>query len=212
MGKVYNDVAGRSLERLAALSDGIFAVAMTLLVLDLHTPVQNVLHPFTTEMQLWHALLPLSGTLLAYFMSFITLGIFWLGQQTQFNVVARSDRNLAWIHISFLLAIALMPGSTALLAAFMGFRVALIGYWLNILIPGLLLLWAWQYATKARLLKDDVPASMDSAVKRRILSAQALYAFGAALCVFDTYWSVAFIILVQLNYAIAPRVSWLYKL
>jgi uncharacterized membrane protein len=212
MGKVYNDVAGRSLERLAALSDGIFAVAMTLLVLDLHTPVQNVLHPFTTETQLWNALVPLSGTLLAYFMSFITLGIFWIGQQTQFNVIARSDRNLAWIHIAFLLMIALMPGSTALLAAFMGFRIALVGYWLNILILGLLLLWAWEYAKSAGLLKSDVPAGMDAAVKRRILSAQALYAFGAALCVFDTYWSVAFIVFVQLNYAIAPRVSWLYKL
>jgi uncharacterized membrane protein len=212
VGKVYNDIAGRSIERLAALSDGIFAVAMTLLVLDLHTPVQNVLHPFTTEAQLWNALVPLSGTLLAYFMSFITLGIFWLGQQTQFNVTARSDRNLAWIHIAFLLMIALMPGSTALLAAFMGFRIALVGYWLNILIPGLLLLWAWQYAKSAGLLKDDVPAAMDAAVKRRILNAQALYAFGAALCIFDTYWSVTFIVLVQLNYAIAPRVSWLYKL
>jgi uncharacterized membrane protein len=212
MGKTYNDVSGRSLERLAALSDGIFAVAMTLLVLDLHTPAQSLLHPYTTEAQLWNALYPLGGTLLAYFMSFITLGIFWLGQQTQFNLIARSDRNLAWIHIGFLLMIALMPGSTALLAAFMGFRIALVGYWLNILILGLLLLWAWQYAKSAGLLKTDVPAGIDAAIKRRILSAQALYAFGAALCIFDTYWSVAFIVLVQLNYAIAPRVSWLYKL
>jgi uncharacterized membrane protein len=212
MPSSYNDVAGRSLERLAALSDGIFAVAMTLLVLDLRVPVQDALHPFTTEAQFWNAMMPLNGTFLAYFMSFITLGIFWLGQQTEFNVMARSDRNLAWIHIAFLMMIALMPGSTALLAAFMGFRIALIGYWLNILILGLLLLWAWQYAKSAGLLKDDVPPAMDAAVRRRIWGAQALYAFGAALCIFNTYWSIEFMVLVQLNFAIAPRVRWLRNL
>ena len=78
MGKAYNELAGRSRDRLAALSDGIFAVAMTLLVLDLYIPVSDKIR---TEHDLWTALLPLSGTFLAYFMSFLTLGIFWLAQQ-----------------------------------------------------------------------------------------------------------------------------------
>ena len=49
-----------------------------------------------------------------YFMSFLTLGIFWVGQQTQLNRFARSDRNLTWIHLGFLLAVSLMPFSTGL--------------------------------------------------------------------------------------------------
>jgi len=210
MAKVYNDIAGSSLSRLEAISDGIFAVAMTLLVLDLHVPVKTL--AMRHESDLWYALVPLWPTFLAYFMSFITLGIFWLGQQTQFNLMARSDRNFVWIHIAFLGAIALMPGSTALLAAFETFRIALIGYWLNILVPGLMLLWGWSYAKRAGLVKTDVPAATDVIVKRRIVTAQALYAVGAALCIFNTYWSIAFIVLVQLNYAIAPRVRWLYGL
>ncbi len=209
MGKAYNDLAGRSRDRLAALSDGIFAVAMTLLVLDLHIPVSDKIK---TEHDLWAALLPLSGTFLAYFMSFLTLGIFWLAQQAQLNFLARSDRNLTWIHIGFLLFVALMPGSTALLAAFIGFRIALIGYWLNIVVLGALLLAGWEYAKRARILKDDLPEGVDATIRRRIFVAQALYAFGAALCVFNTYWSITFIVLVQLNYVIAPRLRWLKHL
>src|SRR5205807_1860197 len=113
MSTIYNRIAGQSLERLAALSDGIFAVAMTLLVLDLHVPPSESIG---TEQDLLNALGSLSPRLLTYLMSFMTLGIFWVGQQTQLNHFARSDRNLAWIHIGFLLAVTLMPFSTGLLA------------------------------------------------------------------------------------------------
>lgn len=105
-----------------------------------------------------------------------------------------------------------MPGSTALLAAFIGFRIALIGYWLNIVVLGALLFVGWEYAKRARILKDDLPDGVDAAIRRRIFVAQGLYALGAALCVFNTYWSIAFIVLVQLNYVIAPRVRWLHQL
>src|ERR1700723_2102994 len=81
----YNEVAGQSVERLAALSDGIFGVAMTLLLLDLHVPAKEIIH---SEHDLARALLDLSPQLLVYLMSFITLGIFWVGQQTQLNHLA----------------------------------------------------------------------------------------------------------------------------
>ncbi len=81
----YNRIAGQSLERLAALSDGIFAVAMTLLVLDLRVPVSTISVPITSEQDLWSALVKLGPNLLPYLMSFLSLGIFWVGQQTQLN-------------------------------------------------------------------------------------------------------------------------------
>ncbi len=202
MPTLYNKIQGQSLERLAALSDGIFAVAMTLLVLDLHVPIKEAVH---SEGQLQGALLALAPQFVAYLMSCLTLGIFWAGQQTQLNHFARGNRDLTWIHIAFLFVVSVLPFSTRLLAEFIGFRTALLLYWANIFALGAILYSSWRYATRAGLLKDDVPVEIRGAIRRRIVFAQALYALGAALCFFNTYWSIGFIVLVQLNYAVAPR-------
>jgi uncharacterized membrane protein len=202
MNTPYNRIAGQSVERLAALSDGIFAVAMTLLVLDLRVPAREAIH---SGSELGHALQTLAPQIIAYMMSFMTLGIFWVGQQTQLNFLERTDRSLSWIHILFLFAVSIMPFSTRLLAEFIEYRTALVAYWLNILLLGAVLYLSWVCATGKSLVKDDMPPEVPTAIKRRILIAQALYAFGALLCVYSTYWSIAFIVLVQLNFAIAPR-------
>ena len=77
MPTAYHRIAS-SLERLAALSDGIFAVVMTLLVLDLHVPVREGLH---SEVALWQGLGRLAPQMLTYVLSLLTLGIFQVGQQ-----------------------------------------------------------------------------------------------------------------------------------
>ena len=200
MRSTYNRAAGQNRERLAALSDGVFAVAMTLLVLDLHAPAAEAIH---SERDLLAALALLAPRLATYLMSFLTLGIFWVGQQVQLDRLVRSERDLTWIHIAFLFAVTLIPFSTALLAEHITYRVALLVYWSNILLLGALLYWTWSCAVKAGLVRDDTPPEVIAAICRRILIAQLLYAFGAALCVFSTYWSIAFIALVQLNYAMA---------
>jgi len=205
MRTYYNRIAGQSLERLAALSDGIFAVAMTLLVLDLRVPVSTISDRITNEQDLWNALIKLGPNLLPYLMSFLTLGIIWAGQQTQLNYFKQSNLHLTWIHLAFLLAVTLMPFSTGLLAAFITFRVALVVYWLNIVLLGIMLFVSWRYAQYAQLMKDEVTAEICSATERRIVFAQSLYAFGTLLCIINTYISIGFIVLVQLNYAIAPR-------
>jgi uncharacterized membrane protein len=205
MHSLYNRVVGQSVERIAALSDGIFAVAMTLLVLDLRVPATEAIH---SEHDLRRALIILSPRLLIFLMSIMTNGIFWVGQQTQLNYFARSDRNLAWIHIAFLCAVCLTPFSTSLLAEFIHYRTSLLVYWSNILLLGLTLYWSWSYATRAHLLVDDLPPEIHPAVIRRIVVAQSLYAAGAAFCFINTYWSIAAIVLVQVNYAIAPRFCW----
>ena len=199
LGTRYNQFAGGSVERLAAISDGIFAVGMTLLVLELKVPAHDGIH---TEAELRAALAELAPRLLFYVMSFLTLGIFWVGQQTQLNHLARSDRNLSWLHLAFLFAVTMMPFSTSLMGEFLHFRTALLLYWFNILVLGALLLACWRYATSHALLKPDLPATTTGHVERRILIAQALYALGAALCVFGTLYSIGFILLVQVNYAL----------
>ena len=132
----------------------------------------------------------------------MTLGTFSVGQQTQLNHFARADRNLAWIHIAFLCAVCLIPFSTSLLAEFIHYRIALLVYWFNIFLLGLTLYWSWRYATRANLLADDVPAEIHPAVMRRIVIAQSLYACGGALCFLNTYYSIAAIVLVQVNCAL----------
>src|SRR5271166_416678 len=127
MTTAYNRIAGQSVERLAALSDGIFAFAMTLLVLDLRVPAMEAVH---SERDLWHGLTALSPQLFMYMMSFLTLGIFWVGQQTQLNHLERSDRSLTWIHLAFLFVVTVTPFSTALLAEYTQYRLALLVYWL----------------------------------------------------------------------------------
>ncbi len=202
MTTLYNEIAGQNVERLAALSDGIFAVAMTLLVLDLRLPATEVVHG---EQDLWHALAALAPQIVMYMVSFMTLGIFWVGQQTQLNYLARSNRSLAWIHIVFLFAVTTMPFSTRLLAEFPAYRIALLSYWVNLVLLGITLYFSWVCAEETGVVKDEMPKDVPAAIKRRIVIGQGLYALGALLCVVNTYLSIAFIVLVQLNYAIAPR-------
>jgi uncharacterized membrane protein len=199
----YNVIAGQSLERVSALSDGFFSIAMTLLVLDLRVPASEAIH---SENDLWHGLGALVPRLVPYFMTFMTLGIFWVGQQTQLNHLDRGDRDFAWIHLVFLLAVSLTPFSTALLAEFITYRVALIVYWSNVLFLGVMLFFSWRYANAARLVSSTTSPEINAAIYRRIVVAQALYALGALLCVINTYVSIVFIVLVQMNYALALRI------
>jgi uncharacterized membrane protein len=178
---------------------------MTLLALDLRVPA---LEAIQSERDLWHALVALAPRLVIFVMSVMTNDIFWVGQQTQLNHFARADRNLAWIHIAFLCVVTLTPFTTSLLAEYIHYRTALLVYWLNIVLLGLTLFWSWHYATRAHLIIEDASEDIQPAVIRRIVIAQSLYAAGAALCFLKTYYSIAAIVLVQINYAIAPRFCW----
>lgn len=209
MSFTYNQMAGRRLDRIAALSDGVFAIAMTLIVLEIRVPDPG---PIVTEQDLWNALMTLGPRLLTYFLSFLTLGIFWSGQQTQLNIFATADRDLTWLQLAFLATVALMPFSTSLLAEFITFRLALLLYWANIFLLGLLLYIAWIYAARNKLVSKDATERVSALIKRRIVVAQALYAFGALLCFINPLWSIAFIVLVQLNFAIAPKIPILSRI
>jgi len=206
---MYNRLAGSSIERLAALSDGIFAVAMTLLVLDLHVPASETVH---SSGDFGKALCALTPQIVSYLMSFLTLSIFWNGQQVQFNYIDRSDRHFTWIHIAFLFGITLMPFSTKLLSEFITERGALLCYWGNILLLGVILFGGWRYSLRAKHVPEDTVKEIKSIVERRIIVAQSLYALGALLCAINTYVSIGFIVLVQLNFAVAPRIKWLQEI
>jgi uncharacterized membrane protein len=196
----YNFFAGQRISRIEALSDGVFAIAMTLLVLDIKVPVGE----FVSESDLIGAFWPLMPKFLAYLLGFMTLGIFWVGHATQFKFIARTDRHLTWLNIFFLLIISLFPFSTGFLSEHIHFKFAIGVYWLNIFLAGLAIYIHWIYACKANLLNDDAATEeVFKAIQNRVIIAQSLYLVAALLCFINTYLSVAMTIAVQLNYALA---------
>jgi uncharacterized membrane protein len=216
----YNFIAGHSLERLAALSDGVFAIAMTLLVLDLRVPeVINKTKEVFISAPVWISpqMAPTGevishdewwGLLLRfipYLMSFMTLGIFWVGQQTQFNYFTRTDRNLTWIHLGFLLVVTLLPFSTSLLATFMAYRFAVIIYWLNMVLLGSMLYISLHYARRYEMMKENTHAECYH-LQKRIVLAQMFYGSGMLFCFINTYLGVVLILLVQLFYISGLRI------
>jgi uncharacterized membrane protein len=205
----YNALAGGEVGRIAALSDGIFAFAATVLVLDFHTPETADIH---SEAELMSALAASAPRLLPWLLSLVTLGIFWLGQQTQLNQLARSNRDLTWLHFIFLAVVTVLPFSTRLLADFLTYRAAFLIYWANIVLLGACLYAAWSYAEWAKLIRQEAHGDVSRALRRRIVVAQSLYAVGALAGLVNVTLGITLILLIQLNYAIAPRAPLLSRL
>jgi len=96
--------------RLEALTDGIFAMTMTLLVLDLKFPA----HVFDLEASAWGALVALFSRLDDYVVSFVVLGVFWLAHLRLLRRLRESDMVFIWLNLVFLLLTTLVPALTAL--------------------------------------------------------------------------------------------------
>jgi uncharacterized membrane protein len=205
----YNILAGGEVGRIAALSDGIFAFAATLLVVDFHTPEAADIH---SEAALLTTLAASAPRLLPWLLSLMTLGIFWLGQQTQLSQLERSNRDLTWLHFIFLAVVTVLPFSTRLLADFLTFRTAFLIYWVNIALLGGCLYAAWSYAEWAKLIREEALSDISRAVKRRVVVAQSLYAMGALAGLLNVTLGITLILLIQLNYAIGPRLPILSRL
>ncbi|QPC90742.1 TMEM175 family protein [Mesorhizobium sp. INR15] len=195
--------------RIVGITDGVFAIALTLIVLEIRVPSQEAIH---SEHELLAAIGALAPRFLTYALSFLTLTIFWFGQQAQHGLIARSDRRLATLNLCFLAFIALLPFSTDLLADFLHFRTAVLVYWLNLLMLGVTLFASWHYAAKSGLLAEGVDAETTRTVYLRIVKAQILWAIGAALCFVSPLLSVGFILVAQLGYAATPSSRWIRKI
>jgi uncharacterized membrane protein len=207
----YNQIAGdRSLERIGALSDGLFAIAMTIIVLEIRVPD---LGESPTNADLASALGDLAPRFLTYLLSFLTLGIFWNAQHSQLNYFARANRHLAWIELGYLAVVALLPFSTELLGEYIQLPLAFAVYWLNLLALGLMLFFAWLYAERADLIAPGTSPAVGWAIRRRIATYQGLYTLGLVIAILvGTIPGIVFVVLVQLNAAIAPRLPILWRL
>jgi len=201
----YNRFTGQSLERLTALSDGLFAVAMTLLVLDVRVPASQA-GVVLSDHGLWNALVRQGPNFAAYLLSFSMLGTFWLAQHGLLGILGRCDRTLTWINLGFLFVVSLLPFSAALLAHYVHLRLAVGVYWLNILLLGTALEASARYGRRV-LLADGAGQARSrlTTFRRRILLAQVLYALAALVCLASTVASVIALAVVQLYFIVSPQ-------
>ena len=131
-------------ERQKALADGVFAIVMTLLVLELGVPVVSGTSGHTS---LAHGLLEMWPEFLIYILSFMVLGIFWLMHHAIFDSVRYYNTSLAWINIVFLMFVSLIPFSTALFGEHGAERMTALFYGGNLVLLFFTLVSLWGYST-----------------------------------------------------------------
>jgi uncharacterized membrane protein len=128
--------------RIEALADGIFAIAMTLLVLDFRLPA---LPDNATNTVVGSALLHLWPKLVSYMIAFLSLGVFWVGHHNMYHGVRRADRTLLWLNIFFFMLVSFVPFSTSLLSAYPRTIVGLLVFGVNLSLIGWVLFFQWLY-------------------------------------------------------------------
>jgi uncharacterized membrane protein len=158
---------GFSKNRLEALTDGVFAIVMTLLVLEITVPQLSHSEAAT---ELPRELLQLWPVVLSYVTSFIVLGFFWIVNHEQYHYTRHANRTLFWITIFYLMFIAFVPFSTALLGEYGDQQISVIIYGINIIIAGSWVNLTWWYATKDhRLVDNDLDSEFVRMMSRRLL-------------------------------------------
>jgi uncharacterized membrane protein len=199
VSEVYNQFSGRSLDRVQTLADGVFAVAMTLLVLDVRLPEAHA----ADSHALWSQLAHLGPSLAAYVLSFTMLGTFWLALHTVLELCDRSDRTLAWAVLGFLFFVTTLPFTASVLADHVHVPLAVVLYWLNLAALGIALAWLVQHARAHLLLPEHQSAMI--LVRRRLVLAQALYAVAALVTFASPVAAIVALAAVQAFFIVSPR-------
>ena len=192
---------GLSKHRIEALSDGIFAIAMTLLVLDVKMP--KLPHEAVAAGQLAPTLLALWPKFSGYITSFAVLGVFWVGHHSYVHFMKRTDRWLLWINLLFLMLVALVPFSTNLLGDYPRQKVAVVIYGCNIIALSLALCLMWRYAThKRRLVGRDLEPEIVRKGIQRTLGGAAIYGCAVILAFFNPTLSLILYAVIPVFYVL----------
>lgn len=144
---------GLKLERLLALADGTLAIVITLLVLLIEPPP-----PHLSQGDVVKDVLEMGHYFAAYVMSFMLVGIYWLGHHGLFHHIRRGDLTLVWLNLVFLMCVAFVPFPTALLVEYPKDRMAAVIYGLAQLLCSSSLGAVWFYAAhRRRLVSPNLP-------------------------------------------------------
>ena len=200
-----NLISGLSKTRIEALTDGIFAIAMTLMVFDIKvSPLAQM-----NRLNLQHELIQLWPRFLIYVISFVMLGVYWVGHHNQYHYIRCTDRPFLWINIFFLMGVSLIPFSTGLLGQFPEDRTALGVYGLNLIMVGGFLYAHWSYAARNyRLVEGDIDPSVVRLVKYRIVMGPAASILAICTSFVSPRLSLAIFALIPFLYLIPGRIDY----
>jgi uncharacterized membrane protein len=199
---VANEQGGLSPSRIETLCDGVFAIAMTILVLELHVPDPG------PGVDLSARLVALWPKIASYAVSFVILGTLWVGHHYQFHFIRRSDRQLLWINILFLLFVSFLPFATALVGSFPGNRAAVLTYGTTLMGAGLCLVGQWEYATAGRrLVSAAATAAVVSGIRRRVYAGTACYGAALVTAVWATGAALVLFAAMPLLYLVPSRID-----
>ena len=195
-------VAGLTTARITAFSDGVFSIAITLLVLNLQVPAKVLIQDLPGKV---FALWP---NLLSYILSFVIIGIYWVAHHNMFHYIKRSDRPLLWINILLLMCVAFIPFPAGLLGQYPLQRVSIITYASSLIVTNLFLSFLWWYATRNhRLVDEDIDPHFVHIVNRRNMTAPVVYAAAIAISFLSVYISLIVFFLFPLYYIIPSHVD-----
>jgi uncharacterized membrane protein len=199
-------VAGLTTGRITAFSDGVFSIAITLLVLNLQIPKLTMQQ--LMEGGLNDKVLALWPNLLSYILSFVIIGIYWVAHHNMFHYIKRSNRPLLWINILFLMCVAFIPFPAGLLGEYPSERISVITYACSLILTNLMLSLLWWYATgNHRLVDKDIDPHFVSLANRRNITAPVVYLVSIGLSFLNVYLSLIVFFLFPLYYIFPSHID-----
>lgn len=191
---------GNETARIEAFSDGVFAIAITLLILEIQVP------PQTPHGSLRAALMALWPSYLAFLASFMTIGVMWLNHHRLFTLINKKDDGLIAFNLLLLLGVTWLPFPTALLAehllgAHADQQIAAVVYAGSFLALAIVFNVMWRYAVRARIVNDD---SNVAAITKQYSLGPILYSVLVVVGFFDAEWCLGLSATIALYFALPP--------
>jgi uncharacterized membrane protein len=175
--------SGSDVERLVFFSDAVFAIAITLLALEIRLPE---LHHVTTH-KLAKALLDLLPQFYGFAISFWIIAVYWIAHHRIFGYIRAYDRRLLVINLLFLMWIVLMPFSASLLGRYGANQLAEVVYFTHMILTSLSMALLWWYAARDRRLVDpDIDPFVIRYNYARILSLPVVFLFAIGISFIST--------------------------
>ncbi len=197
---------GSSVARIEAFSDGVFAIAMTLLVLEIRPPMRDAV----ASAGLWHALGQQWPSYAAFLLSFAIIGIMWANHRNIFRYIARANHTFVMLNAALLLCTVFLPFPTALLAAYLGApperRAATILCGGTLTVTAIVYNALWRYAAAGRrLLRADADQALVDTITREYLVGPVLYAVATFVAFLNVWVSLAIHALLATLYVVPSR-------
>jgi len=192
-------------KRLEALSDGVFAIACTLLVLEIHIPHFK---PDLSISEQWHEVSELIPSLIAFGFSFLNILVFWTNHDAINKVVVRYDTKTTYLNIIFLLFISLIPFTTAFIGQNPHSFVAIAAYGLVLMFASLTAILMYHHlAFKSKLFLPEVSAISKKRVYKQIVSSPYIYIAAITGGLITTYIPITIYIIMPVIFMFMPQLD-----